>query len=252
MTIGNGEIMNAEKQNKSLSILPIVLSAFSLIVSIIVFLVATYPQLNLLNTNPIAKANAGHSESQMFLAHHYFEIGDIEESYYWYKIASTTKGEYQATALNNLAYIELTHLKTNDTEINYLDKSLKVLDNAVELGDKTALENQYILLISNNEKFFKDTNYYSKINTIEKLMVDNKIDVSKYQKYKNGWEYVETVCGAESIPPNTDEYSFIGIGTDRVRSDEPYKFKWVHTYDVYKYKLGEEVLLPEYKYIDFN
>ena len=222
----------------------------SLVLSIIAFMFSTFPQTNPFNTNPIAKANAGHSESQMFLAHHYYEIGDIEESYYWYKIASTTNGKYQATALNNLAYLELTYLKSSDMKIDYLDKAFKVLDNAVELGDKTALENIYILLLANDENFFTNIDYWSELSDIENLMIDNNIDISKYQKYKNGWEYVETVCGAESIPSNTDEYRFIGTGTDRVRSEEPYKVKMVYTYDVYKYKLGEEFLLPKYIYID--
>ena len=83
----------------------------SLVLSIVAFMFSTFPQTNPFNTNPLEKANAGHSKSQMFLAHHYYEIGDIEESYYWYKIASTTNGKYQAAALNNLAYLELTYLK---------------------------------------------------------------------------------------------------------------------------------------------
>lgn len=250
MTIENGEIMSAEKQNKCISILPIMLSAFSLLVSIVVFLVATYPQLNLLNTNPIAKANAGHSESQMFLAHHYFEIGDIEESYYWYKIASTTKSKYQATALNNLAYLELTYLRSNDMEIDYLDKAFKVLDNAVELGDKTALENIYILLLANDEKFFTNIDYWSELSRIEKLMKANDMNVSKYAKFKGDWEYIETCTNADSIPPNTHEYRFIGTGADYVLSNDNAGLKWIYTYDVYR--LNKEVLLPEFKYIDFN
>lgn len=222
----------------------------SLVLSIIAFVFSTFPQTNPFNTNPLEKANAGHSKSQMFLAHHYYEIGDIEESYYWYKIASTTNGKYQAAALNNLAYIELTYLKTNDTEINYLDKSLKVLDNAIELGDKTALENQYILLIANNEKFFKGINYYSKIDNIEKQMTANDMNVSKYAKFKGDWEYIETCTNADSIPPNTNEYRFIGTGADHVRSNDNAGLKWIYTYDVYR--LNKEVLLPEFKYIDFN
>ncbi len=242
--------MEIKKQAKCLSIHKIIFAIVNITFSLVAFLFATFPQTNPFNTNPIEKANAGHSESQMFLANHYYEIGDIEESYYWYKIASTTKGKYQATALNNLAYLELTYLKSSDMKIDYLDKAFKVLDNAVDLGEKTALENTYILLLANDEKFFNNIDYWSELSRIEKLMVDNKIDVSKYQKYKNGWEYVETICGAESVPSNTDEYRFIGTGADRVRSDEPYKVKMVYTYDVYKYKLGEEVLLPEYIYID--
>ena len=249
MTIENGEIMSVEKQNKSLLILPIVISAFSLIVSIVVFLVATYPQLNLLNTNPIAKANAGHSESQMFLAHHYFEIGDIEESYYWYKIASTTKSKYQAAALNNLAYLELTFLKTNDKSINYMDKALKALNVAIELEEVTALKNKYILLLSSSDSFFKDTNYSKEIESTEKQLTAKNIDLSDFEIYRQNWILKDTVYNANQIPKDTDVYRFEMIGCDYVYNDNS-SFKWIYTYEIYEKE--EKSVSPKYVYIDFN
>lgn len=249
MTIENGKIMKAEKKNKSLSILTIVFSAFSLIVSIVVFLVATFPQLNLLNTNPIAKANAGHSKSQMFLAHHYYEIGDIEESYYWYKIASTTNGKYQAAALNNLAYLELTYLKTNNASINYIDKALKALNVAIELDSTTALKNRYILLLSNSDNFFKDTDYSVEIKSTEKQLTAKNIDLSDFDKYRQNWILKDTVYNAEQIPKDTDVYRFEMTGCDYVYNDNN-SFEWIYTYEIYEKE--EKSVSPKYEYIDFN
>lgn len=241
--------MSTEKLDKRFSIWAIVISAVSLIVSIIVFLVATFPQINLLNTNPIAKANAGHSESQMFLAHHYYEIGDIEESYYWYKIASTTKGKYQATALNNLAYLELTYLKTNDTSINYIDKALKALDFAIEFDETTALKNKYILLLSNSEVFFKDIDYSTEIKSTKKQLTAKNINLSDFNKYKQNWILKDTVYNAEVIPKDTDIYKFEMTGCDYVYSDDN-SFKWIYMYEIYEKE--EKAIVPKYAYIDFT
>ena len=249
MTIENGEIMVAKKQSKCFSILSTALSAISLIVSIVVFLFATYPQLNRLNTNPIAKANAGHSESQLFLAHHCYEIGDVEESYYWYKIASTTEGKYQATALNNLAYLELTYLKTNDTSINYVDKALKVLNVAIELDEITALKNKYILLLSSSEKFFKDIDYLEEIKSAEKQLIAKSIDLSDFDKYRQNWILKDTVYNAEQIPKDTNVYRFEMTGCDYVYNDNS-SFKWIYTYEIYEKE--EKSVTPKYEYIDFN
>ena len=221
----------------------------SLVLSIVAFMFSTFPQTNPFNTNPLEKANAGHSKSQMFLAHHYYEIGDIEESYYWYKIASTTNGKYQAAALNNLAYLELTYLKSSDTKIDYLDKAIKVLDNSIELGEKTALENKYILLLSNDKRFFNDIDYELELDESEKHMADKNIDVSKYEKYIGKWELIETVYNAESIPQDTSEYKFEIIGSNYVFSKNNDGFQWIYSYEIYKRNTVPTP--PEYKYICF-
>lgn len=248
MTIENGEIMDVEKQKKSFYWFKDVIPILSVALSVLAFLFATFPQTNPFNTNPIEKANAGHSKSQMFLAHHYYEIGDIEESYYWYKIASTTKGKHQAAALNNLAYLELTYLKSSDTKIDYLDKAIKVLDNSIELGEKTALENKYILLLSNDKRFFNDIDYELELDEIEKQIAE-KMEVAEYEKYRGKWELIETVYNAESVPQDTCEYRFEPTGSDYVFSKNNDGFHWIYSYEIYK--RNTVTTLPEYKYICF-
>lgn len=243
--IGDGY---GKKQPKCLSIHKIIFTIVNITFSLVAFLFATFPQANPFNTNPIAKANAGHSKSQIFLAHHYYEIGDIEESYYWYKIASTTKGKYQATALNNLAYLELTYLKTNDTSINYIDKALKTLDVAIEFDETTALKNKYILLLSSSEVFFKDIDYSTEIKSTEKQLTAKNINLSDFNKYKQNWILKDTVYNAEVIPKDTDIYKFEMTGCDYVYSDDN-SFKWIYTYEIYARE--EKSVTPKYEYINF-
>ncbi|MCH5352096.1 MAG: hypothetical protein J1E06_01285, partial [Acutalibacter sp.] len=56
---------------------------------------ALYPQDIEGNQNYVDMANAGDTYSQMFLAEHYFEIGEYGDAIYWYKLATINKGIYQ-------------------------------------------------------------------------------------------------------------------------------------------------------------
>ena len=82
----------------------------------------------------------------MFLAEHYYEVGDVKESHYWYKIASMYFGDHQATALNNVAYIGLTYGYYSDSLPDYQSKALNMFKKAAALGDNAAVQNMYTLL----------------------------------------------------------------------------------------------------------
>jgi len=93
----------------------------SLAVALIALLLSVNPKIIPWNRNHIGRANVGDVYSQMFLAEHYFEIGDYSEAIYWYKIASIEPSEYQVYACNNLGFYMLRDLvyrimKTMDTE----------------------------------------------------------------------------------------------------------------------------------------
>ena len=112
----------------------------------ITLLFAVFPKLQPFNINYTQMANAGDVEAQMFLAEHYYEVGDVKESHYWYKIASMYSGDHQATALNNVAYIGLTYGYYSDSLLDYQNKALNMFKKAAALGDKAAVQNMYTLL----------------------------------------------------------------------------------------------------------
>lgn len=112
----------------------------------ITLLFAVFPKLQPFNTNYTQMANAGDAEAQMFLAEHYYEVGDVQESHYWYKIASMYSGDHQAAALNNVAYIGLTYGYYSDSLLDYQSKALNMFKKAAALGDKVAVQNMYTLL----------------------------------------------------------------------------------------------------------
>lgn len=112
----------------------------------ITLLFAVFPKLQPFNINYTQMANAGDVEAQMFLAEHYYEVGDVKESHYWYKIASMYSGDHQAAALNNVAYIGLTYGYYSDSLLDYQNKALNMFKKAAALGDKAAVQNMYTLL----------------------------------------------------------------------------------------------------------
>ena len=105
-----------------------------------------FPRYQPFNKNYVQMANAGDTEAQMFLAEHYFEVGDVQESHYWYKLAAMSYGDHQAAALNNVAYIGLTYRYYNDSLLDYQNKALNMFKKAAALGDKAAVQNMYTLL----------------------------------------------------------------------------------------------------------
>lgn len=107
---------------------------------------AVFPQYQPFNSNYVQMANAGDVESQMFLAEHYYEVGENKDSHYWYKIASMYYGDHQAAALNNVAYIGLTYEYYNDSLQDYQSKALNMFKKAATLGNKAAVQNMYTLL----------------------------------------------------------------------------------------------------------
>lgn len=123
-----------------------ILNGISLVLSIAAFFLALFPQINPLNSNYVERAEAGDVEAQMFLAEHYFEVGENKSSHYWYKIASMYPGNHQAAALNNVAYIGLTYGYYSDSLLDYQSKALNMFKKAAALGDKAAVQNMYTLL----------------------------------------------------------------------------------------------------------
>ena len=135
-----------ENTNPKKSVPAKIINGITFVLSVVAFILALLPQINPLNSNYVERAEAGDVEAQMFLAEHYFEVGENKDSHYWYKIASMYPGDHQAAALNNVAYIGLTYGYYNDSLLDYQGKALNMFKKAAALGDKAAVQNMYTLL----------------------------------------------------------------------------------------------------------
>ena len=144
------------RNSKIATWLPIVLSICALILSL-------FPQINPLNRNYRARAEAGDTKAQMFLAEHYYSVGDIEESDYWYKIAAMTYGAHRAAALNNVAYIGMTYGYYDEKIFDYQSKALDMFREAAYLGNSVAVQNMYTFLKECQSTNVPEIDYQSEI-----------------------------------------------------------------------------------------
>lgn len=114
-----------------------IVGAFSVLISAITLITTLYPQMIPGNDNLLNKANAGHAKSQMLLAEHYFEIGEYEDSIYWFKTASANDGKYKAVACNNLGYLYAEGFGFPEDEIDGFyryERALMLFAEAYEVG----------------------------------------------------------------------------------------------------------------------
>lgn len=220
----------------------IVVSIIALLISALTFLVQFFPQINVFSDDYIAKAEAGHVDSQIFLANHYFEIGDISNSVLWYDIASQKEGDHQARAINNLAYIYLTDDRISIAGRTEFD-AMKMLHTSAKLGEIDGAKNLYILLISNPRELFGD-DYDETLEFAKQILLTNGIALSDYEKFNTQWEYIET-CIGESVPADNDTYKYVEIGMAKYELTEN-QFHWTHSYQVYRKPTN--TLDPEYIY----
>lgn len=104
-------ICNPQKTEKStraerVSTIANIISSISVLIAAASVIIGMYPQIIWGNNDYHAKANAGDVYSQLFLAQHYYEIGEYKDAIYWYKTASSAKdNDYRAIACNNLGYL---------------------------------------------------------------------------------------------------------------------------------------------------
>ena len=201
-----------EKNNKVMSFAGVVIDIIAIGISVVALLTSILPQLLPWNSNQYEKANAGDVDAQMFLADHFFEIGDYNESIYWYKIASSEGSKYRAIACNNLGYIYATTYDTSD-EISYHDKLMKAYQSflkAGELGLEMGRENAAMILYNNSPDDFPQINYEMELG---KLMPNGKTKV-KESRYVSFYTYK-----GYSFWENNTEYTYSGSRTEIIEEE---------------------------------
>ena len=106
-----------------------IVSAFGVLLALITLATTLYPQIVWGNQNHVNRANAGDAYSQMFLAEHYYEIGEYNDSIYWYKLASvnTQNSDYQAVACNNLGFLYAKGYGLSDYELEGIHRYAKAI-----------------------------------------------------------------------------------------------------------------------------
>lgn len=231
------------------------LSAIGIIIALSTFIFGYYyqalPQKQPGNDNIIAKANAGDTNSQLFLAHHYYEIGDIKESIYWYKIASLDKRNINyAAALNNLAllYLDQEYLPVKKgNHYHEIERSLFTL--SAKNGSPVGRKNLYLLLVSTPEELWTEINYSQELAHIKDLLREKHEWSDELARFESGWEYVENTEGIDYS--SNEEYTVIHVpGAPVTGITESGGEIVIPTYRSEVYRKIQPVPDPEFHYQD--
>lgn len=174
------------------------------------FIVSINPQVIPWNYDNFAKANAGDTYSQMFLAEHYYEIGDYEQAIYWYKLSSIEKSEFQPYAFNNLGYLYAKGFGLSEYETDgyrRFEIALNLFLKANQEGVEISNHNAKSLLTTYPKEYFPNTDYYE---LLELLMCDEPYVIRcLYEKtyiykgvtfWENSKKYIYSGSSIESTP----------------------------------------------------
>lgn len=220
-----------------------IFSSFSVIVAMMTLLFSIYPQLIWKNANYFEKANAGDVYSQLFLANHYYEIGEYGESIYWYKIASTAENsKYSSVACNNLGYLYANGygFSGNSEEVYRLEKALLLFEQGAKQLDASN-DNIRTLLKASSKESFPSISSRDFENLLAQYNVESLVESVSYEyfeisrgpifwkdnkKYVGG-QYVDASNGrgyyvyrvyTYAKQSNTSEEKYIYISIDKTAS----------------------------------
>lgn len=211
------------------------LSSISVVIAIVTLAISMYPQLIWKNTNHIEKANSGDIYSQIFLADHYYEIGEYNDAIYWYKVASTTKNHNLSyIAYNNLGFLYAKGYGISDFNEDWyrLEKALSLFIKAAKYS-KTAIDNLCILLKTSSRNDFPNISNTQYEELLLQYDINNSIESISY-------EYSDISLGPILWKDNK---KYVG-GQYVLESNGIGKY----FYRVYTYK-ESNVVLEQYKYI---
>lgn len=218
----------------------------SYIVVVVTFILSVFPNLNFLSSNYEEKAKAGHAYSQVYLAHHYYEIGNYEESLYWYKLAAE-KGKYQAVASNNLAILySLTEVFRVESTVEDFDKQkFECLVKSALLGNEIGISNLCLFLEKRHFDYY-DLGLEDR-REIEEIVKEFR-GVSDISELMPQYEYKGFVQTKNEFLYGTDTTVYTLQSTSRVLSEDGKSVDTYRTYEVYEQDIDIEYIDLQYDY----
>lgn len=235
-----------------------IILALSFLLSVISLSITVVMNLKSVKADQFARANAGDINAQFFLANHYYEIGDLNECLYWYKIVSSDEGELGAYAKNNLAVLYLkigidgnndfinelsinideksnrerylTRYLSTSTEKTMRYKIIKLFETAYAGGVDEALINMYAYLSVSPKEAFSIPVYEEKMNWIKEELKNKHVEEDMH--YEFGYELVGMESG-QYVPADTEEFRYVTVDSEFLINEES-GVRIIFTYLVYK------------------
>ena len=221
----------------------------TLVISIFSFVFSTWPQCNFLNKNFEARANAGDNKSQLFLAHHFYEVGDTGKSLYWYKIVTTNKSyKHYGLAMNNLACIYLNADLPVGNGKHYHKIEYDLLNESAKAGSKEGRRNLYLLLVSTPDQEWTEIVYADALDEAKRRLADNGEWTEELAAYETEWELVENTEGLDLSDTSRYKQVQTVIGCDTVRTTSEGGIQVVPIFGTTVYQKRESTPEPEFQY----
>lgn len=238
-----------ETSKKSCFIWEVIIAILAIIVSILSLVFSTWPQCNPLNTDLKARANAGDIDSQLFLAHHYYEVGDNKESLYWYKIITIDKAyEHYALAANNLACIYLNANLPVGNGKHYHTIEYNLLNASAKAGSSEGRRNLYLLLVTTPTQVWTEIVYADALKEAKHLLTDNGEWTEELAAYETDWELVEDTDGLDLSDTSRFKQVSTVIGYETVRTASGDGVQVVPIFSTEVYRKSESIPEPEFQY----
>lgn len=227
--------------------LKLLFEIISVTVAIFTFILDVFPDINVFSSNYEKKAQAGHSASQIFLAHYYYEICDYEQSIYWYKLASA-KGKYCAEANNNLAVLYgLTEEKRVDKTVeDFEQQKFDCLVESALQGNKTGIKNLCNFLQKRNLDYYIDKNE-PKRKDVEQIVCDY-MGITNFSEYMPQYVYKGTIKTENQMLCTTSEVVYKLKSTQRELIPNSFKYVTYRYYDVYEQDTDTQLEALEYDF----
>lgn len=237
------------KASESCSKWEATVATIALLFAIFSFFFSTWPKYNPFNKNFEARANAGDTKSQLFLAHHFYEVGDTDKSLYWYKIVTMNKSyEHYGLAMNNLACIYLNaDLPVGDGK-HYHKIEYDLLNESAKAGSKEGRRNLYLLLVSTPDQEWTEIVYADALDEAKRRLAGNGEWTEELAAYETEWELVENTEGLDLS--DTSRYKQVPtvIGYDTVRPASGDGIQVVPIFGTTVYQKRESIPEPEFQY----
>ena len=226
-----------------------ILGFLSIIMAAITLIWNVHPQWIPWNNDLPGKANAGHVESQMQLAEHYYEVGEYDDAIYWYKIASSSSGEYQPIACNDLGFLYAKgYGLSNESgmEVYRYPKALRLFAEAYDAGQATT-DNEILSIIEDNGtdplRCFWDECYPSRGDYTDTMSAWE--DVAKMKQTVTSREYITTeLYKGPTFQDGNTYYTYSGVVAEP--GDNGYLLRSYHKYYAVTYEPNTDPYDPQF------
>lgn len=195
------------------------------------------------NADYFERAKVGDLYAQVYVADYYHELGDEDNSLYWFMVAANYNGKYGCLAKNNLAYLYWKKHKAEGNLEQYLPRIYCLLKESALGGNQIGEKNLYEFIFYYDFAYEVDAN---KQRDIFSMLVD-KGYITDIEHYRDVvWEDPGIIIDSEMY--SSDKYTryTVRAATGGLDPNDHTKLKTYYTYSVMESNFKPDKMVLEY------